>query len=142
MLKELFIIMGFLNDFFLILIFQLRGKNNLEPVKKIGYYYLGMIIPTIIGIILTLTEQQPYAYLVFLIIFGVYLFVEWLFDYKMEVDFRSNWKLLVPYLALYYMMNYGFIVMPWKDSTVIGSILLILFIIQILANIRSHNRIG
>ena len=38
-------------------------------------------------------------------------------------------------------MNYGFVVMVWRyDSWIRGSIMLALFVIQIVANILSHTR--
>lgn len=144
MLKELFWILSFANNFFLIAIFHIRAGGNFTHVKQIGYYYLSLIIPTIVGIALTWVESDAATYRVFLILFALYLGLEWILDYKLQIDFRAdfskNWKLLVPYLALYYMMNYGFIVLPWKDNQWLGILLLILFIIQIIENIRSHKK--
>ena len=51
---------------------------------------------------------------------------------------KKNWKLLISYLALYYAMNYGFIVMNWKIVMLWGIIMLALFIIQLVANLMSH----
>ena len=81
-------------------------------------------------------------YGVFLGIFLAYLVIEWLFDFVLKINFRENWKrnwgLLTPYLCFYYAMNYGFVVMPWKTSVTWGIIVLCLFIIQIITNIRTH----
>jgi hypothetical protein len=49
---------------------------------------------------------------------------------------------MVPYLGLYYAMNYGFVVMPWKTSLAWGLIMLGLFIVQIIANLRSHPKMS
>jgi len=68
----------------------------------------------------------------------MYLALEWVYDYILKIPFRQNWKLLTPYLLLYYAMNYGFIVMVWKTSLTGGIIMLSLSIIQIIANIITH----
>lgn len=44
----------------------------------------------------------------------------------------------MPYLCLYCAMDYGFVVMVWKTSLTRGIIMLGLFIIQIIANLRTH----
>jgi hypothetical protein len=49
------------------------------------------------------------------------------------------WYLLVPYLTLYYSMNYGFVAMTWKYySKKKGILLLVLLVIQIAINIFTH----
>ncbi|WP_169698982.1 hypothetical protein [Mesotoga infera] len=47
-------------------------------------------------------------------------------------------KWVVPYLGLYCAMNYGFVAMPWKTSLMWGVIMLGLFIIQSVVDLRSH----
>jgi len=101
-----------------------------------------LAIPAAYGIFLVLQEQKPVQYIIFLGIFLAYLALEWLYDYVLKINFRENWrqnwKLLVPYLGLYYAMNYGFVVMSWKTSLIWGTIMLGLFIIQIITNLRTH----
>jgi len=58
----------------------------------------------------------------------------------LKVPFRKNWKLLVPFLILYWSMNYGFIVMSWKNSALQGGIILGLFVLQLSANLLSHTK--
>ena len=117
MLELLFFILGLVNSVFLIFIFLIR-KNRLALVQRIGRIYFLLAIPAIYGIILVVQEQKTVRYSIFLGIFLAYLLVEWLFDYVLKINFRENWrknwKWLVPYLGLYYAMNYGFVVMPWK----------------------------
>jgi len=145
MLEQLFFIVGLVNSLFLIFIFLIR-KNRLDLLKRIGWIYLLLAIPAAYGVILVLQEQKTVRYSIFLGIFLAYLLLEWLFDYVFKIDFRENlrknWKWAVPYLALYYAMNYGFVVMPWKTNLVWGFIMLGLFIIQIITNLRSHPKIN
>jgi hypothetical protein len=145
MLELFFFILGLVNSVFLIFIFLIR-KNRLALVQRIGWIYLLLAIPAIYGIILVVQEQKNVRYSIFLGIFLAYLFVEWLFDYVLKINFRENWKKnwkrLLPYLGLYYAMNYGFVVMPWKTSLEWGLIMLGFFVVQIIMNLRSHPKMS
>jgi hypothetical protein len=101
---------------------------------------LALAVPAVIGIVLAKLQQKPVQYTIFLCIFLAFLMLEGIYEFVLKVSFRENWKLLTPYLMLYWSMNYGFIVMTWKHSKLQGGILLVLFIIQIIANIRSHTK--
>ena len=145
MLELFFFILGLVNSIFLIFIFLIR-KNRLAIVRRIGWIYLLLAILATYGIVLIVQEQKATEYSIFLGIFLAYLLLEWLLDHVFKVNFRENWrqnwKLLVPYLGLYYVMNYGFVVMPWKTSMVWGLIMLGLFIIQIITNLKSHPKMN
>jgi len=139
MLEELFFILGFVNNLFLIFIFLVR-KDKMVLLKRIGWAYLLLAIPAVYGIFLVSQEQKAVQYSIFLGIFLAFLALEGLYDHILKIPFRKNWKLLTPYLVLYYAMNYGFVVMVWKTSLLRGLIMLSLFIIQIIANICTHPR--
>ena len=145
MLELYFFILGLVNSVFLIFIFLIR-KNRSVILQRIGWVYLLLAIPAAYGIILVAQEQKTVRYSIFLGIFLAFLLLEWLYDYVLKINFRENWrknwKWMVPYLSLYYAMNYGFVVMPWKISLVWGLIMLGLFIIQITANLKSHPKMG
>jgi len=145
MLELFFFILGLVNSVFLILIFLIR-KNRLAILQRIGWVYLLLAIPAAYGIFLVIQEHKTVQYGIFLGIFLAYLLLEWLFDHVFKINFRENWKQnwkwLVPYLGFYYAMNYGFVVMPWKTSLIWGLIMLALFIIQIIANLRSHPKMA
>ncbi len=145
MLELYFFILGLVNSVFLIFIFLIR-KSRFVILQRIGWVYLLLAIPAVYGIFLVVHEQKTVRYGIFLGIFLAYLALEWLFDYVFKINFRENWrknwKWLVPYLALYYAMNYGFVMMPWKTSLVWGLIMLGLFIVQIIANLKSHPKMS
>jgi hypothetical protein len=145
MLELYFFILGLVNSVFLIFIFLIR-KNRFGILQRIGWVYLLLAIPAAYGIILVAQEQKTVRYSIFLGIFLAFILLEWLLDYVFKINFRENWrknwKWMVPYLSLYYAMNYGFVVMPWKTSLVWGLIMLGLFIIQIIANLRSHPKMS
>ena len=143
--RTIFFILGLVNNVFLIFIFLIR-KNRLVILQRIGWIYLLLAIPAAYGIFLVQQEQKAIQYSIFLMIFLAFLLVEWLYDYVLKITFsenwRKNWKWVVPYLGLYYAMNYGFVVMPWETSLVWGLIMLGLFIIQIIVNLRSHPKMS
>jgi hypothetical protein len=145
MLEVFFFILGLVNSVLLILIFLIR-KNRLALLQRIGWVYLLLAIPAGYGIFLVQQEQKAIQYSIFLGIFLAYLLLEWLFDFVLKINFRENWKknwkFMVPYLVLYYAINYGFVRMPWKTSVIWGIIMLGLFIIQIITNLRSHPKIS
>ena len=145
MLEPFFFILGIVNNAFLILIFLIR-KNRLALLQRIGRVYLLLAIPAIYGIFLVVQEQKTAQYGIFLGIFLAFILLEWLFDFVLKINFRENWKKnwkwIVPYLSLYYAMNYGFVVMPWRTSLPWGLVMLCLFIIQIITNLRSHPKMG
>jgi len=145
MFEVFFFVLGLVNSIALIFIFLIR-KKRLDLLQKIGWTYLLLAIPAVYGIFLVFQEQKAIQYSIFLGIFLAFLAIEWLFDYVLKINFRENWKKnwkwIIPYLALYYAMNYGFIVMPWKTNMTWGFIMVGLFIIQIITNLRSHPKMN
>jgi len=141
MLEELFFILGIVNNLFLIYIFLIRKKMTI--LQRVGKFYFLLAIPAVYGIFLVQQEHKVVQYSIFLGIFLVFLALEFFYDYVLKIPFRENlkkyWKSVIPYLALYYAMNYGFVVMVWKNySQIGGAIMLGLFIVQIIVNISTH----
>jgi len=144
MLELFFFVLGIVNSIFLIFIFLIR-KNRMALLQRIGRMYFLLAIPAVYGIFLVAREEKTVRYSIFLGIFLAFLFFEWLLDYVLKISFRENWKQnwkwILPYLILYYAVNYGFVIMPWITSFIWGIIMLVLFIIQIITNLRSHPKI-
>ena len=141
MLELFFFLLGLVNSVILIGIFLIR-QRNLTILNRFGWVYFLLAIPAAYGIFLVVQEQKTIQYSIFLGIFLVFLALEWLFDWVLKIPFRENmkkhWKLVTPYLALYYAMNYGFVIMPWKTNLAWGIPMLVLFVIQVVVNITSH----
>jgi hypothetical protein len=142
MLEPLFFALGLANNGFLIFIFLIR-KKHFALLQRIGWAYLLLAIPAIYAVFLVQQEQKTSRYTVFLGIFLAFLAIEALYDWILKIPFREtmNWKQLVPYVALYISMNYGFVVMVWRYYSLIGGIIMLgLFVVQIVANIVTHPR--
>ena len=140
MLEPFYFALGLVNSVLLIFIFLIRN-NHLDLLQRIGWIYLLLAIPAIYAIFLVLQEHKSPRYTIFLGIFLAFLAIEALYDWILKIPFREtmDWKLLTPYVALYISMNYGFMVMTWKYYSVPhGIILVVLFVIQIIANIATH----
>ena len=141
MFKWLFFGIGLVINLFLIVVFYLSITKNQSVLEKIGPYFFLLIIPALYCIFLVIKDGTSTRHLIFLIIFLVFMFIEWLFDYVLKIDFRSfnDWRTFVPYIVLYYAMNYGFVVMTWKYLDVrLGIGLMVLWVIQLGMNIFSH----
>jgi hypothetical protein len=67
MLEELFFILGFANNLFLIFIFLIR-KDKMVLLKRFGWVYLLLAIPAVYGILLVIFfakrahHAQPFYY--------------------------------------------------------------------------------
>ena len=141
MLEPFYFALGLVNSGVLIFIFLIR-KNHLDLLQRFGWVYFLLAVPAIYAIFLVQSEQKTQRYSIFLGIFLAFLAIEALYDWILKIPFREtmDWKLLAPYVALYFSMNYGFVVMTWKYYSVpYGIILLVLFVIQIVANIVTHS---
>lgn len=140
MLEPFYFALGILNNVVLIFIFLIR-QNNPDLLQRIGWIYFLLAIPALYAIFLVQKEHKTPRYTIFLVIFLAFLAIEALYDWILRIPFREtmDWKQLTPYVALYISMNYGFMVMSWKYYSVrSGIILLVLFVIQITANIATH----
>jgi hypothetical protein len=140
MLEPFFFALGLVNNVLLIFIFLIR-ENYPDLIQRIGWLYFLLAIPAIYAIFLVMKEKKTSRYAIFLLIFLAFLVIEALYDWILKIPFREtmDWRLLVPYVALYISMNYGFVVMTWKYySLKRGIIILSLFVIQIIANIFTH----
>ena len=140
MLEPLFFALGLANSLFLLFIFIIR-RNHLELLKKVGWLYLLLAIPAVAGLLLVRQEGKDYRYTVFLLIFLAFLAIEALYDWILKLPFReqADWRILTPYLVLYMSMNYGFVMMVWKYTSLAGGILLlVLFILQLITNLLTH----
>lgn len=141
MLEPFFFALGVVNSVALIATFVVR-KRRLDLVRRFGWLYLLLALPAAYAIVLVEQEHKAPQYTVFLAIYLAFLAIEALYDWILRIPFREHmdWRLLVPYIALYLSSTYGFVVMVWKESVSGGILMLALFVVQILANVLTHPR--
>ncbi|MBC7187610.1 MAG: hypothetical protein H5U38_11295 [Calditrichaeota bacterium] len=136
-MQRVFFVLGVANNVMLIAVFVLRVRH-MALLERFGWAYLLLALPAAYALLLTRSHPQGVQYAVFLSIFLAFLALEGLFDFVLRLPFREQWRLLAPYLMLYFAMNYGFVVMSWKASPKQGLVMLALFVLQIAANIATH----
>jgi hypothetical protein len=129
-----------LNSVLLTAVFSAQIKGKAALVRRFGIAFLCLAFPGTAALILALISGAAAETVIFLCIFLAYLIVEWLYDFALKLDFRRNWKLLVPYLVLYFASNYGFFVMSYRISPAPGFIILALAAVQITANLLTHTK--
>ncbi len=114
----------------------------MDLVRRFGWLYLLLAVPAAAGIVAAQREQAPLQYTIFLAIFLAFLAVEALYDWVLRLPFREHpdWRLLVPYVALYISSCYGFVVMVWRESAPGGLLMLTLTLAQLAANAATHPR--
>jgi len=105
MFETFYFLLGVVNSLLLISIFLLVRYSKAAQVAVAGKVYLALAIPAVIGIVLAQQQQKPTQYTIFLRIFLAFLMLEGIYDFVLKVSFRENWKLLTPYLMLYWSMN-------------------------------------
>jgi hypothetical protein len=108
-----------------------------ETVRRLGIAFLSLTIPFLLVFISYLFSGKPmWIYLVFLAIF-IYMFLEWLWDYRLKIDFRADPKLHIPYIILFYIVLAGNIAITFTINRVWGWILSISFWLLLAALIFS-----
>lgn len=141
MLEPLFFALGLVNNLALIAIFIVRGRR-LDLIERYGWFYLLLSVPAAYGFVLAQQQDKTGRYTIFLGIYLAFLAFEALYDWILKIPFREsmNWRLLAPYVALYISSSYGFVVMVWKESVAGGVLMLVLTVVQFVANALTHRR--
>jgi hypothetical protein len=139
MYEPLLFALGIIINLTFSVIFFLTKKQKLHLVRPIGIILFSITLPgTVILLILMIIEGVRIGFIVFGVFILLFLIIEILYDYVLKLEFRSDKKLLVPYLILYYAMNYALIALNWSVNLAFGIIVLILFIVQLIFNILKH----
>jgi hypothetical protein len=123
----LFVISALLFNLFIIGVYIAQKLVRTSLVRKFGIALLCLTVPFLVVFISYLIMGKPtWQYLVFLAIF-VYMFLEWLWDYRMKIDFRTQPKLHIPYIILFYIVLFGNIRIAFTISPAWGWIISVSF---------------
>jgi hypothetical protein len=133
----LFVVSALLFNLFIIGVYLAQKLNKPALVHKFGIALLCLTVPFLVALISFLIAGKPtWQYLVFLAIF-VYMFLEWLWDYRMKIDFRSQPKLHIPYIILFYIVLFGNIRIAFTINSTWGWIISVSFWLLLAALIVS-----
>lgn len=139
MFEPLLFALGIIINLAFTLIFFLTKKQRLDLVRPLGIILFSITLPGVVSLmILMIIEGVRIGFIVFSVFILSFLVIEILYDYVLKLEFRSDKKLLIPYLILYYAMNYALIAMNWSVNLALGIVVLILFIVQLTFNIAKH----
>ncbi|MFX0101738.1 MAG: hypothetical protein ACFFCS_19390 [Candidatus Hodarchaeota archaeon] len=137
--------LGLIHNILLITIFFKRKRvinNDYSPLKPIGVSYAILTsFLSVSSLIVAVVFKEDIQTLIFLLIFIGFVALEITLEFILKIDFRNDWRYLVPYLALYYMSNYSAVMLVWERSMPFGILILVLFICQIVVNTWSHKKI-
>ena len=78
-------------------------------LRLFGIMTIVLALPFAIVLLAYLTEGKELWKLAFLGVTLIYLFLEWLLDFKLKVDFRTAWITHAPYIVLFYIVLAGLI---------------------------------
>jgi hypothetical protein len=124
----------------IILIFLARysGPEGLE--HKIGYLVIACIIPLIIILINYILISKELWIVIYIIIIISFLIFETILDYILKLNFRSNPKIVGPYILFYYVAFWGLLAISFVINLLFGFIVFGLFILNVLVTIYTHKK--
>jgi hypothetical protein len=124
---------------FFIMLSRPFGLERLERV--VGILNLLLVIPLTIAVILNFTAGRDWWTYVLPLVMIVFLIVELLLDYVLQIPFRET-RLLWPYLALFYMSAWMMIGYTFLVSKPYGFITLVTYFISLAATAYSYSQVG
>jgi len=110
-------------------------------IRVVGLLWTALVILLAVVIVLNLREKRDWWTVILPLLFAVFLFVEVVLDYILEIDFRVTF-LLGPYLLLYYVSIMGMIGYSFLTEKKYGFITLITYFLSQIAAIYSYTMVG
>ncbi|NCF67562.1 MAG: hypothetical protein GWP61_16480 [Chloroflexi bacterium] len=116
----------------------LAGKQKrLDLVKRFGAVMLSLTLPlAIVYLYYLAVGRATWITIAFIFIF-LYMFVELLFDFILKIDFRKEPALHIPYIILFYIVEFVFIAVAFSINATSGYLVSISFWILLAALIYS-----
>jgi len=124
----------------MVVIFYLRTRDIDHPLV-FAYVWAGLIIVFIIATILNLIAKLSWWAISFPLIFSVFLVIELILDYILQIEFRNTY-LLTPYLILYYVSILGMIGYSFLTEKKFGAITLATYFLSQIAALYSYLNVG
>ena len=122
----------------IIFLVRYRGLEGLE--HKIGYIIVACAAPLTIILINYIIVGVDFWIVVYIIIIISFLIVETILDYILKLNFRTNLKIVVPYVLFYYIAFWGLLAISFVINLVIGFIVFGTFLISIVITIYTHKK--
>jgi len=134
----LFLFIAILMNFLVIAIFILRKKGFEQLEHKIGYIVISCAIPLFIIILNYILIGKELWIIIYIIIMISFLMIEMVLDYILKIDFRTNLKIVVPYVIIYYVAFWGLLAISFVINLIAGFIVFGVFILNLISTIYAH----
>ena len=134
----LFLFIAILMNFLVIAIFILRKKGFEQLEHKIGYIVISCAIPLFIIILNYILIGKELWIIIYIIIMISFLMIEMVLDYILKIDFRTNLKIVVPYVIIYYIAFWGLLAISFVINLIAGFIVFGVFILNLISTIYAH----
>ena len=115
------------------------GLERLENI--LGITNLLLILPFSLAVVLNFLGGREWWSYVLPVVIIVFLIVELLLDYVLQIPFRET-RLLWPYLALFYLSAWMMIGYTFLVSKPYGFITLVTYFISLAATAYSYSQVG
>jgi hypothetical protein len=112
-------------------------QKRRDLVKRFGAVLLSLALPLAIVFVYYLAVgRERWITIAFVFIF-LYMFVELLFDFILKIEFRKKPQLHIPYIILFYIVEFTFIGIAFSISSIWGYLVSISFWILLAALVYS-----
>ena len=136
----LFLFLAIFLNILIILIFlaRYRGPEGLE--HKIGYVVIACIIPLMIILFNYILIGKDLWIVIYIIIIISLLIFEIILDYILKLNFRSNPKIVGPFILFYYVAFWGLLAISFVIDLLIGFIVFGIFMLNVGVTIYTHKK--
>lgn len=124
----------------MVVVFYYRTRGINHP-KIVGYIWACLAILLLAAAIFNLRSKLTWWSIAIPLSFSVFLILELILDYYLQLDFRST-GLLAPYLVLYYLSILGMIGYAFLTEKRFGIITLATYFLSQIAALYSYLKIG
>jgi hypothetical protein len=134
----LFLIIAILMNILVIAIFIVRKKGFKQLEHRIGYIVISCAIPLSIIMLNYLLTGKELWIIIYIIIIISFLMIEMILDYILKIDFRTNLKIVIPYVILYYIAIWGLLAISFVINLIAGFVVFGVFILNLISTIYAH----
>jgi hypothetical protein len=116
----LFVVIAIVFNIQIMGIYFASKQKHYDMVRKFGMVTISLALPlAIVAINNLILGRERWIMIGFLFIF-LYLAVELIFDFIYKIDFRSSPTFHIPYIVLFYIVEFSFIAIAFSMNTVSG----------------------
>jgi hypothetical protein len=136
----MFLFIAIFLNVLIIIIFLMRYRGSEELEHKIGYLVIACAIPLVIILFNFILIGIDLWIIVYVIIIISYLLFETILDYILKLNFRTNPKIVGPYILFYYIAFWGLLAISFVIDLIIGFIVFSIFMLSVVVTIYTHKK--